>query len=132
MVDVAAKKSDGASLGDSTSTPVPRASPSPAASADIGGSQTTVDAPEIGGDTELIPSVQKVPSKQRKAAKRRCVCFVFVHHLIISLCDLSNVGATCLTFFTKMCMQFDDNRGVLTNFVPTAQLRSLVKFQFVQ
>jgi hypothetical protein len=73
MVDVAANKSDGASLGDSSSTPAPTASPSPAASADIGGSQTTVDAPEIGGDTELIPSVQKVPSKQRKAAKRRYV-----------------------------------------------------------
>jgi hypothetical protein len=78
MVEVAANKSDGASLGDSSSTPAPRASPSPAASADIGGSQTTVDAPEIGGDTKLIPPAHKVLRNNGKLQKEGMFAFLWV------------------------------------------------------
>lgn len=51
LVEVAVNKYDGASLRDSSSTPTPKPYSSPSTYADICGSNTIIDALEIGGNT---------------------------------------------------------------------------------
>lgn len=63
MLELATTKSNAANLGDSSSTPTPTSSPSKVVFVDIGGSQTIVDASEIGEDTNVIPIVHEVPLK---------------------------------------------------------------------